>query len=157
MAEAFYSQIPFIVVSADRPKDKIDIGDGQTIRQENVFENHSLYNANLAENASKDNDALICNAIDIAIDKCGPVHINVPFEEPLYQTVNELQVSVNITTLEKEPNEPIDFSEFLHTWNTARKKIVLIGGMYPNAVEKQYIEAFRRYCFFQYSTFSPCL
>ncbi|WP_282787573.1 2-succinyl-5-enolpyruvyl-6-hydroxy-3-cyclohexene-1-carboxylic-acid synthase [Flavobacterium croceum] len=141
LAEAFYSQIPFIVVSADRPKDKIDIGDGQTIRQENVFENHSLYNANLAENASKDNDALICNAIDIAIDKCGPVHINVPFEEPLYQTVNELQVSVNITTLEKEPNEPIDFSEFLHTWNTARKKIVLIGGMYPNAVEKQYIEA----------------
>jgi 2-succinyl-5-enolpyruvyl-6-hydroxy-3-cyclohexene-1-carboxylate synthase len=69
------------------------------------------------------------------------VHINVPFEEPLYQTVNELQVSVNITTLEKEPNEPIDFSEFLHTWNTARKKIVLIGGMYPNVVEKQYIEA----------------
>ncbi|POS02018.1 2-succinyl-5-enolpyruvyl-6-hydroxy-3-cyclohexene-1-carboxylate synthase [Flavobacterium croceum DSM 17960] len=141
LAEAFYSQIPFIVVSADRPKDKIDIGDGQTIRQENVFENHSLYNANLAENASKDNDALICNAIDIAIDKCGPVHINVPFEEPLYQTVNELQVSVNITTLEKEPNEPIDFSEFLYTWNTARKKIVLIGGMYPNVVEKQYIEA----------------
>lgn len=141
LAEAFYSQIPFIVVSADRPKDKIDIGDGQTIRQENVFENHSLYNANLAENASKENDALICNAIDIAVDKCGPVHINVPFEEPLYQTVNELQVSVNITTLEKEPNEPIDFSEFLHTWYTARKKIVLIGGMYPNSVEKQYIEA----------------
>lgn len=141
LAEAFYSQIPFIVVSADRPKDKIDIGDGQTIRQENVFENHSLYNANLAENASKENDALICNAIDTAIDKCGPVHINVPFEEPLYQTVNELQVSVNITTLEKEPNENVDFSEFLHTWNTARKKIVLIGGMYPNAVEKQYIEA----------------
>lgn len=141
LAEAFYSQIPFIVVSADRPKDKIDIGDGQTIRQENVFENHSLYNANLAENASKENDALICNAIDIAVDKCGPVHINVPFEEPLYQTVNELQVSINITTLEKEPNEPIDFSEFLYTWNTARKKIVLIGGMYPNVVEKQYIEA----------------
>lgn len=141
LAEAFYSQIPFIVVSADRPKDKIDIGDGQTIRQENVFKNHSLYNANLAENASKENDALICNAIDTAVDKCGPVHINVPFEEPLYQTVNELQVSINITTLEKEPNEPIDFSEFLYTWNTARKKIVLIGGMYPNAVEKQYIEA----------------
>jgi 2-succinyl-5-enolpyruvyl-6-hydroxy-3-cyclohexene-1-carboxylate synthase len=32
-----------IVISADRPQSKIDI-DGQTIRQENVFENHSLYN-----------------------------------------------------------------------------------------------------------------
>jgi 2-succinyl-5-enolpyruvyl-6-hydroxy-3-cyclohexene-1-carboxylate synthase len=30
------------VISADRPQSKIDIGDGQTIRQENVFANHSL-------------------------------------------------------------------------------------------------------------------
>ena len=51
-AEAFYSQIPFVVISADRPQSKIDIGDGQTIRQENVFANHSLFNANLTENAS---------------------------------------------------------------------------------------------------------
>jgi 2-succinyl-5-enolpyruvyl-6-hydroxy-3-cyclohexene-1-carboxylate synthase len=36
IAEAFYSQIPLIVISADRPQSKIDIGDGQTIRQENV-------------------------------------------------------------------------------------------------------------------------
>jgi 2-succinyl-5-enolpyruvyl-6-hydroxy-3-cyclohexene-1-carboxylate synthase len=43
IAEA-YSQIPLIVISADRPQSKIDIGDGQTIRQENVFANHSLYN-----------------------------------------------------------------------------------------------------------------
>jgi 2-succinyl-5-enolpyruvyl-6-hydroxy-3-cyclohexene-1-carboxylate synthase len=49
LAEAFYSQIPLIVISADRPQSKIDIGDGQTIRQENVFANHSLYNANLNE------------------------------------------------------------------------------------------------------------
>src|SRR5215831_2952344 len=56
IAEAFYSQIPLIVISADRPKSKIDIGDGQTIRQENVFSNHSVYNANLAEEASEENN-----------------------------------------------------------------------------------------------------
>ena len=33
IAEAFYSQIPLIVLSADRPKYKINIGDGQTIDQ----------------------------------------------------------------------------------------------------------------------------
>ena len=47
VAEAYYSQIPLVVISADRPIDKIDIGDGQTIRQANVFENHILYSANL--------------------------------------------------------------------------------------------------------------
>ena len=37
IAEAFYSDIPLVVISADRPKHLIDIGDGQTIRQENVY------------------------------------------------------------------------------------------------------------------------
>src|SRR5690606_20397048 len=84
IAEAFYSRIPLVVISADRPQNKIDIGDGQTIRQENVFANHSLYNANLTEETSIENDKLIDKAISTSILQKGPVHINVPFEEPLY-------------------------------------------------------------------------
>jgi 2-succinyl-5-enolpyruvyl-6-hydroxy-3-cyclohexene-1-carboxylate synthase len=67
-----------IVISADRPQSKIDIGDGQTIRQENVFENHSLFNANLTEAVSDEND-LKSIAINIALTK-GPVHINAPLK-----------------------------------------------------------------------------
>ena len=93
VAEAFYNQIPLVVISADRPHDKIDIGDGQTIRQENVFANHSLYNANLTEEASEENDLKIQEALFISQSKKGPVHINVPFEEPLYETVEELAVT----------------------------------------------------------------
>jgi 2-succinyl-5-enolpyruvyl-6-hydroxy-3-cyclohexene-1-carboxylate synthase len=66
IAEAFYSQIPLIVISADRPQSKIDIGDGQTIRQER-FANHSLYNANLNEVVSVENDTKINEAISISI------------------------------------------------------------------------------------------
>ena len=55
IAEAFYSQIPLVVISADRPSHLIDIGDGQTIRQENVFQNHILFSANLKENDSEKN------------------------------------------------------------------------------------------------------
>jgi 2-succinyl-5-enolpyruvyl-6-hydroxy-3-cyclohexene-1-carboxylate synthase len=39
-------------VASAGPNLKIDIGDGQTIRQENVFENHCLFNANLTEAVS---------------------------------------------------------------------------------------------------------
>ena len=95
-AGAFYSQIPLIVISADRPQDKIDIGDGQTIRQENVYSNHSVFNANLTQDASLKNDELINKAINEAFAKCGPVHINVPFEEPLYETVATLTVNSKI-------------------------------------------------------------
>ena len=59
VAEAFYSQIPLLVISADRPQNKIDIGDGQTIRQQNVFQNHSVFYANLTEEASEENDLKI--------------------------------------------------------------------------------------------------
>src|SRR5690606_1039367 len=106
VAEAFYSDIPLVVISADRPIERIDIGDGQTIRQKNVFENHILYSANLhseivLENASSDkklqqkqfesqkhNEREINLALNKALEDKGPVHINVPFYEPLYETVD---------------------------------------------------------------------
>jgi 2-succinyl-5-enolpyruvyl-6-hydroxy-3-cyclohexene-1-carboxylate synthase len=81
-AEAFYSQIPLIVISADRPLNKIDIGDGQTIRQMNVFQNHSLYNANLSEGESTENDFKINEAINKASTQKGPTHLTAPFEDP---------------------------------------------------------------------------
>ena len=140
-AEAFYSQIPFIVISADRPQSKIDIGDGQTIRQENVFANHSLYNANLKENTSEENDLLIQEAIDTAFVKRGPVHINAPFEEPLYETTSELSVAPKIiSTISKEFTTEENLSEFATIWNTTKKKLVLVGVNEPNAVEQQFLD-----------------
>src|SRR5690554_2577224 len=43
VAEAFYQNTPLLVISADRPIDYIDQGDGQTIRQENALKNHVRY------------------------------------------------------------------------------------------------------------------
>jgi 2-succinyl-5-enolpyruvyl-6-hydroxy-3-cyclohexene-1-carboxylate synthase len=143
VAEAFYSQIPLIVISADRPQSKIDIGDGQTIRQENVFANHSLYNANLNEMVSVENDTKINEAINTAIDKKGPVHINAPFEEPLYETVSELSVSVN-TIASANVTQTIavdDLTEFTSIWNNSARKMVLVGVNDPNSVSDQTVEA----------------
>jgi len=138
-AEAFYSQIPLIVLSADRPLDKIDIGDGQTIRQQNVFENHSLYNTNLTENASGKNDLELCKAIDFARVYKGPVHINIPFEEPLYDTVSEPSVEATIT--EHTPlntNETTVFEEEI--WRNSIKKLVIIGSQNPNILSEKTVE-----------------
>lgn len=141
-AEAFYSQIPFIVISADRPFSKIDIGDGQTIRQENVFSNHSLYNANLTESASESNDVFINEAINIAIARKGPVHINVPFEEPLYETVHKLTVDFNITGL-NIPQRLVDVDDiiaFTTLWNYSNKILIVVGECFPHSIEQEWIE-----------------
>lgn len=140
LAEAFYSQIPFVVVSADRPLSKIDIGDGQTIRQQNVFDNHILYNANLTEETSIENDQKICAALDISILKKGPVHINVPFEEPLYDTVTELSVKPVISQLKAIEKAHFDLNEALQTWNTSKKKLILVGTNYPDEISSEIIE-----------------
>ncbi|WKW45441.1 2-succinyl-5-enolpyruvyl-6-hydroxy-3-cyclohexene-1-carboxylic-acid synthase [Myroides sp. JBRI-B21084] len=140
VAEAFYSQIPMIVVSADRPTSKIDIGDGQTIRQRNVFENHSLFNANLSEEASLTNDVLIQKAISVAVNKKGPVHINVPFEEPLYNTVSSLsyqsQITENINILDSAITNNFDLTEI----QQASKIVILVGSQNPEILSKSNLD-----------------
>lgn len=137
-AEAFYSQIPLIVVSADRPTSKIDIGDGQTIRQRNVFENHSLFNANLSDEASAENDELIQKAIATSKSKKGPVHINVPFEEPLYNIVEEYSYMPVLLNDDVEIKTEEDFDTTI--FQNAEKIIVLIGSQNPNIISKENID-----------------
>jgi len=140
LAEAFYSQIPFIVVSADRPLSKIDIGDGQTIRQKNVFSNHTQYNANLTEEASEENQQKIREAINISALKKAPVHINIPFEEPLYKTVDKsnfqlVKTHENLITQKKETNNLTK-----KTYCSFQKKLILIGTNYPKQISPEVIE-----------------
>ncbi len=140
--EAFYSQIPLIVLSADRPLNKIDIGDGQTIRQENVFVNHSLFNANLDENFSDINELKIIKAILCAIENKGPVHINAPFEEPLYETVDKLSITINTNFLDnkKEINSIKNLENFATSWNTSSRKMILVGVNEPNSISSEVIK-----------------
>jgi len=139
-AEAFYSQIPLVVLSADRPQHKIDIGDGQTIRQENVFANHSLFNANLKEWASEANDVLLQEALFAAVHQKGPVHINVPFEEPLYETVNAPSYTAKPIDLPFDGGSFVLEDSFVDCWNTATKKLVLVGELLPNILQKELLE-----------------
>ncbi|MGB0896732.1 MAG: 2-succinyl-5-enolpyruvyl-6-hydroxy-3-cyclohexene-1-carboxylic-acid synthase [Flavobacteriaceae bacterium] len=141
VAEAFYSQIPLVVISADRPQHLIGIGDGQTIYQENIFGKHVLYSANLSEH-SKQNQIDINTAINTAKGHNGPVHINVPFAEPLYETQPEMTEAITVI-----PEEVSDYSidesayaDFTQQWNTSHKRMVLIGVNTPNNIEQDVLE-----------------
>ncbi len=142
VAEAFYSDIPLIVISADRPANFIDIGDGQTIRQENIFEKHILYSANLKPEESHQNynEIKINSALNTSIELKGPVHINVPFEEPLYEKTNQLLVAPQNVPV-KNSADVIDeaLSEWVDVWNGSGRKLILIGVLPPNALEQHLI------------------
>ena len=173
IAEAFYSDIPLVVLSADRPKHLIGIGDGQTINQNDVFANHILYSThlkldikdekNIPENEElpiiknienklerflgfqKDiqsfNEEEINTAFNHAALKKGPVHINIPFDEPLYETVNKLIVNPKADQINVKP-KPVDnyiIQECFDYWNTSTKKMILVGVNYPNEVHQKHL------------------
>lgn len=160
IAEAFYSDIPLVVISADRPIERIDIGDGQTIRQKNVFENHILYSANLYSELVLENEALdpklqqkqfeaqkhnereVNLALNKAIEEKGPVHINVPFYEPLYDTVENIEVRpLQIFPEIKERHySENQLSSYVEEWNRAKRKMVIVGVAQPNAVEQKFLD-----------------
>ncbi len=134
IAEAFYSHIPLIVVSADRPQKWIDQGEGQTIRQHKVFKNHSWYNVTLSEAGDQTDFELVKTALETAIDKRGPVHINIPFDEPLYDTVETNPVKLShIETEFPDKIYPEDFLvSFEKKWQSAIKKMILVGQHPPS-------------------------
>lgn len=140
VAEAFYSQIPLLVISADRPLNKIDIGDGQTIRQQNVFVNHCVFNANLTEKASKENDQKIQQAITNAHTSKGPVHINIPFEEPLYNTLDKISYKADLKPFKEYKKNNIDFSYYVDSTKKSSKILILIGSQNPGIISDENLQ-----------------
>ena len=135
VAEAFYQQIPLLIISADRPSAWIGQMDGQTLPQPNVFGGLVKMSVNLPE-VHTDEDEWYCNRlINKAILETthhgkGPVHINVPISEPIYRfTVKELP-SVRVINRYQGLNVyDRDYNELIDKLNKANKRMILVGQM----------------------------
>ncbi|WP_179349230.1 2-succinyl-5-enolpyruvyl-6-hydroxy-3-cyclohexene-1-carboxylic-acid synthase [Winogradskyella pacifica] len=174
VSEAYYSNIPLVVISADRPKHLIDIGDGQTIKQKNVYGEHVVYNANLksdlkeGENAHTDSERAILKSIENKLERflglqkdiqthneseihdaltvaklnSGPVHINCPFDEPLYETTEELTINPKPFKIRSREDkvDRFEIKSLLDVWHSAKRKMILVGVLEPNSIEAQWIQ-----------------
>ena len=174
IAEAHYSNIPLVVLSADRPKHLVDIGDGQTIKQKNVYGEHVLYSANLKLDLKDEkrissegelrmlksletklerflglqkdiqsyNESEIHDTLSLSKIKSGPVHINIPFDEPLYDIVDELSINPKPFKLQNSTDKIDDFEikSLLDIWQNAKRKMILVGVLQPNSIEEQWIQ-----------------
>jgi len=146
VAEAYYSKLPLIVISADRPENMIDIGDGQTIRQQGVFNNHieGFFQIN-----NKGKELKTFNrAFRMAIKESGPVHINIPFDEPLYDVVPKIDQAIieaaKTTFIEPSSNQELMddlvLDQFSEKWNNSDRKMVLIGARNPSQLMNEQID-----------------
>ncbi len=134
VAEAYYQQIPLIVISADRPAEWIDQRDGQTINQVNALDNFVKKSFQIAadlshEDAQWDLNRKINEAINLAQSApFGPVHINIPFREPFYPSQDQVFEFDDVRVFEQPKvkfNPTVD--SLIEQWVNVRKKLIVVG------------------------------
>lgn len=99
--EAFYQHVPVVFISADRPAAWIGQMDGQTMPQDGALGRMVKMSVNLPEDnlwhANRlVNEALLCCQSRLPQ---GPVHINIPVSEPIYEFTTELLPKARVIRL----------------------------------------------------------
>lgn len=96
IAEAYYSQVPLIALTADRPRHMIDCLDGQTIHQPHIYHNYIKGEWDVSEVSRAAEQIAEAYALAMAYPR-GPVHINIRIDltgidfRPTYEQIDRLQ------------------------------------------------------------------
>ena len=132
VAEAYYQHIPLVAVSADRPPQWIDQLDGQTLPQPDALGRFVRKAVSLPE-PHDDEEHWYCNrlvneALIAALQGGrGPVHINVPITEPLFDyTVSELPVERKIEWTAADMS-PATLSHVTRMFLQAKRPMLISG------------------------------
>lgn len=126
--EAYYQHVPVIFISADRPASWIGQMDGQTMPQEGALGKMVKMSVSLPENNLWHANRLANEAILCCQDRLpqGPVHINIPISEPIYDFNTEALPEARVIRLA---------NVLPHSWHEAQECTIIIAGqMLPHEV-----------------------
>jgi 2-succinyl-5-enolpyruvyl-6-hydroxy-3-cyclohexene-1-carboxylate synthase len=138
ISEAFYQNIPLIVITTDRPPEWINHGEGQSIEQIGIYKNitHSSFPIPIGEEKEDIwfTQRQVNEAINNSIEHKTTVHINIPFREPLYKTQQKSIITPKIITKISTKNEikKDDLTFFINKWNSTKKILILCGQSYKD-------------------------
>jgi 2-succinyl-5-enolpyruvyl-6-hydroxy-3-cyclohexene-1-carboxylate synthase len=144
VSEAFFQQIPLLVLTADRPKEWQHQYDGQTVYQTGIFGSHVKRSFEVSPDYEHSDVQWAINritneAVNMAsIAPNGPVHINVPIREPFYPGLDEnFRASDEVRIIKRAESERIwpqsMWEELLDEWENAPKILIAGGQSKPDA------------------------
>lgn len=141
IAEAFYQKVPLLIITADRPVEWIDMADSQTIRQKDIFKNYIQKSVELPQTINTEDelwhtDRLINEAINSCVyPVSGPVHINLPFTEPLYEGYDDdiPEAKIIDTLIPENLIGEGKLNKLADQWNTSKRKLMLSGMLQKEA------------------------
>ncbi len=153
VAEAFFQNIPLIIITADRPAEWIDQFDGQTIHQAHLYGTHVKKFFELPHDFENEdarwhagrimNEALLLSSTS----QEGPVHINAPFREPLYPSPTGNMAAAPFRSVQTFAGEatltPDEWSALMKELKGYRKILVVAGQMENDPALQQVIQEYQ--------------
>lgn len=138
VAEAFYRPLPLLVITADRPEQWIGQMDGQTMPQLAAFGQtvRKVVNLPEEEGAQWHINRLINEAFIDMERSHGPVHVNVPLSEPLFDFSVEELPDERVINYRSGAKEFSLADESLALWKAARRPMIVIGQMLPEEARR---------------------
>ena len=149
ICEAYYQKIPLLILTADRPPEWIDQGEGQSINQHAIYHNYieGSFNFPVDENPDTSWQAgrITNEAINLSKKSSRPVHINLPFREPLYQTESSTskRKKTELCKIERIIGED-EIIKIANKWNQSQKKLILCGLMPQNDSLNEALSSFSK-------------
>lgn len=139
IAEAYYRQIPLIIISADRPIEWIDQDDSQTIRQYEALSNYVKNSYNIPTECTSETtkwyvNRIVNDALLSAVSgRKAPVHINVQLDEPLNKLINIGSNTERVIELISSQNllSESDITKLAREIKIAPKVLIIAGFMSP--------------------------
>ncbi|MEZ0485391.1 2-succinyl-5-enolpyruvyl-6-hydroxy-3-cyclohexene-1-carboxylic-acid synthase [Fibrella aquatica] len=137
VVEAYFKQVPLLLLTADRPHEWLHQQDGQTIDQVGIFGNHVKRSYDFPADYTHPDarwfmERVANEAFDLSCHgPAGPVHINVPLREPFYPKADEVfrpergRVVEQLPTLAQLPADT--WHRLLADWERAERKLILVG------------------------------
>ena len=135
VCEAFYQQVPLLFITADRPAAWIGQMDGQTMPQPGIFGNMVKCAVNLPEIYTPEDEWYFNRLINEAIIETsqrgnGPVHINIPVTEPLFQFTTESLPEARVITRYQGLNlYDREYQPLIDKLNKYQKRMMVVGQM----------------------------
>ncbi len=140
IAEAYHQKVPLLVLTADRPIEWLDQRAGQTMKQKDVYANYIKKSFELFEEPRQEehlwfNDRIVNEAINEASgigaeSAPGPVHINVPMREPLYEMVDASGITIPKIISRADTSTVLSESlmaEITSEWTNYKGVLIIVG------------------------------
>lgn len=140
VAEAYYREIPLLIISADRPPAWIGQQLGQTLPQPALLGTLTQYAVSLPEIHNEETEWHCNRLLNDAFLRLqrppfGPIHINIPLSEPLFEyfsgTLPETRVIHDLPI-----RQSFDHAAFCDLWHSHEKKMILVGQYNPTVYEE---------------------